>query len=50
MIHLTPPDAVWLKKLLVIAKYIQQEYPELFTEEDDETLLVTEQLIKDLNA
>ena len=50
MIHVTRPDVEWLVKLLDIIEYIYQEYPELFTEEDEETLKVAGELIRSLQA
>jgi len=48
MIHVTKPDVEWLLKLLDSVEYIYQEYPELFTEEEEEILKVTGQLIRSL--
>lgn len=48
MIHLTKPDVTWLVKLLQMTIYIQKEYPELFSDEDEEVLLIVTQLIKEL--
>lgn len=42
---LTRPDVQWLVKLLVVITYIHREYPELFSEEDEETLKIARQLI-----
>ena len=47
-IHLTPPDLHWLMKLVMIVEYIHQEYPELFSKEDEETLAITKELIRSL--
>ena len=49
MIHLSRPDVEWLDKLLAMVKFIHEEYPELFSDEDEETLLIAEQLIKELS-
>lgn len=43
------PDALWLLKLLEIVEYIYGEYPELFSEEDEETLKITGEIIRSLN-
>lgn len=48
MIHLTKADAQWLAKLLDIVEYIYQEYPELFTKEEEETLAIARQLIRSI--
>ena len=48
MIHVTRPDVVWLTRLLDIVEYIYQEYPELFTEEEEDTLKVAGELIRSL--
>lgn len=42
------PDVEWLSKLLQIVVFIYAEYPELFTEEDEETLKIVGQLIRSL--
>lgn len=42
------PDVEWLTKLLQIVVFIYAEYPELFTEEDEETLKIVGQLIRSL--
>lgn len=41
-------DAQWLLKLLDIVEYIYQEYPELFTKEDEETLAITGEYIRSM--
>ena len=48
MINITKADVVWLGRLYIIAKYIHEQYPELFTEEDEETLKVAGELIRSL--
>ena len=48
MIHVTRPDVEWLLRLLDIVEYIYQEYPELFTKEDEDTLKVAGELIRSL--
>ena len=48
MIHVTRPDVVWLLKLLDIIEYTYQAYPELLTEEEEETLKVAGELIRSL--
>jgi len=50
MINLTRPDAQWLERLLDITEYIQGEYPELFSEQDEEVMLVAGQLIRKINS
>lgn len=50
MIHLTKPDVAWLERLLEVVEFIHEEYPELFSDEDEETLRIVAQLIKDLNS
>lgn len=47
-IHLTRPDVEWLVKLYKIVSYVYEDYPELFSDEDVETLKVTGQLIRSL--
>lgn len=47
--NVTKPDVIWLLKLLDVIEYILQEYPELFSEEDEETLKITGELIRGLN-
>lgn len=49
MKRLTKADAGWLKKLLVIVEFIYQEYPELFSEEDEDDLKVARELIRSLD-
>ena len=49
MIHLSRPDVAWLERLLTITQYIHGEYPELFSDEDEETLKIAEQLIRELS-
>lgn len=34
--------------MLVIAEYIQKEYPELFTKDEDETMKVAGELIRSI--
>jgi hypothetical protein len=50
MIHLTKPDAQWLLKLLYHIEYYHGEYPENFSKEDEETLLIAGQLIRKINS
>lgn len=50
MIHLTKPDVNWLTKLLDVVEGIHDDYPELFSKEDRETLKITRQLIRSLNT
>lgn len=49
MIHITRADAQWLKALLNIVEYIYQEYPELFSKEDEEALAIAGELIRSIN-
>jgi hypothetical protein len=49
MIHLTKPDATWLLKLLIVVEENHEDYPELFTKSQEETLLVAGQLIRNIN-
>lgn len=49
MIHLTKADAQWLKKLLDTTEWIQKEYPELFSLEEDEMLKIVGELIRRIN-
>lgn len=49
MIHLTRPDAVWLERLLNVIEDIHEDYPELFTKQDEETLAVAGELIRSIN-
>jgi hypothetical protein len=41
-------DAQWLAKLIAVIDYIYQEYPELFSKEDEETLAIARELIGSL--
>jgi len=47
-IHITRPDVLWLEKLLDMVQYIHKEYPELFSEEEEETIKIVAQLIRSL--
>lgn len=47
-IHITNADAQWLLKLLDIAEWVHDEYPELFTKEEEETLAVCRELIRSI--
>ncbi len=47
-IHIGRPDVVWLKKLLKIVEEQFEDYPEVFTKEDEETLKISGQLIRSL--
>ena len=47
-VHITQADVVWLGRLYIIAQYIYEQYPELFNEEDEETLKVAGELIRSL--
>lgn len=49
MIHLTKPDAVWLSRLLDLVEEVYEDYPELFSNEDEEVLAVTGELIRSIN-
>jgi len=46
--QLSKADVLWLAKLLDITQYIQGEYPELFSAEDEEAMLIVSQLIEEL--
>jgi hypothetical protein len=48
MQHVTPPDVVWLGKLVQIVDAIYEDYPELFNTEDEETIAITRELIRSL--
>ncbi len=48
MVNLTRPDVGWLKKLVVVVEEIHDDYPELFSDEDEETLKITQELIRNL--
>ncbi|MCH7779653.1 MAG: hypothetical protein IH848_02300 [Acidobacteria bacterium] len=48
MKRLTQPDVEWLAKLLEIINYIYADYPEMFSEEEEETLAIARQLIRSL--
>lgn len=47
-IHLTRPDVEWLTKLYAIVSYVYEDYPELFSKEDEDTLKVAGELIRSL--
>jgi len=47
-VHITQTDVMWLGRLYIIAQYIFEQYPELFTEEDEETLKIAGELIRSL--
>ena len=49
MINITRPDAQWLLRLLEMTEWIHSEYPELFTEEEEEALKVSGELIRSIN-
>lgn len=42
------PDVEWLAKLLKILEEVHQDYPELFSKEDEETMKIAGQLIRSL--
>lgn len=42
------PDVEWLAKLLKILEEVYQDYPELFSKEDEETMKIAGQLIRSL--
>lgn len=46
MITLTNSDVMWLGRLLIVVEYIHTQYPELFNDEDEETLKIARQLIE----
>jgi len=48
MIHLTRADIEWVKKLIMITSWIHQEYPELFNDEEEETLLIVDEILRNL--
>ena len=48
MINITRADAQWLKALLDMVEYLYQEYPELFSKEDEEALAIAGQLIRSI--
>lgn len=48
MINITKADAGWLLKLLTIVEEIYEDYPELFSTSDEETLLIAQQLIRSI--
>jgi len=48
VIHLTRADTEWLLKLLIVLEEIHEDSPELFTKEQEETLLVAGQLIRSI--
>ena len=39
---------MWLGRLYIIAQHILEDYPELFTTDDEETLKVVGELIRSL--
>jgi hypothetical protein len=39
---------MWLGRLLIVTEYIYEQYPELFSKEDEETLKISRELIKGL--
>lgn len=48
VMNLGPPDVQWLVKLLRIVEEQYEDYPELFTKRDEETLKIARQLIRSL--
>jgi hypothetical protein len=50
MINVTNADVMWLGRLLIITEYIYQQYPELFNEEDEETLKIAGELIRSIKT
>lgn len=49
MIHLTRPDAEWLRKLLDLAEANYEDYPELFSKQDEEVLKIAGELIRSIS-
>ena len=48
MINITKADSGWLLRLLIITENIFEDYPELFTDEEEETLRIAAQLIRSI--
>ena len=46
MINLTRGDAAWLLKLLIVAEGAHEDYQELFSSEEEETILIAGELIR----
>jgi len=47
---LSRPDIQWLKELMDLNESLLQDYPELFSDEDEETIKVVGELIRRLHA
>jgi len=50
VINLTKPDVEWLVKQDNVIQWIYTNYPELFSEEQEEILRITSELIRSLNT
>lgn len=48
MQHLTNPDVLWLTKLYELTKRNYEDYPELYSKEEVETIEINESIIKGL--
>lgn len=48
--QITNPDVEWLFKLYSILQFLYEEYPELFSAEDEEVLKITGELIRSLRS
>ena len=46
MINITNPDYEWLRKLLALAIEKQQEYPEIFSYNQEEIIVICEEILK----
>lgn len=42
---MTQAEVEWMQKLLVICKEIHEDYPELFTYNQEEVLLICEEIL-----
>lgn len=45
-IEITPADQVWLETLLDLVEDLLEDYPELFSDEDEDIIAVAGQLIR----
>jgi len=45
MVNLTNPDVEWLNKLLEVCKEKQAEYPEIFSDAQDEIILIAQEIL-----
>jgi len=48
MVELTKPDVQWLLTLLTLVQDVYWDYPELFSEEDEDVIRIAGELIRSL--